>query len=363
MENQVRYSIGCDLRIVTLSEVPWSFAQNLSEIPGISKVTPVLYYRVVFGSHIINLIGVDPTSYRDIGFWASTSFVHPTYEEALESLAENVNGTIISDFVAEALNLDLNSQVKITKLVHNKIVEYNLTVLGVMRSAPGFGDANPTRELIKGSFGFHEQYKFFLVNKDFLIAKGVTTTNLFFASVEEGADVKGIIDTLLAMPEIEAVYSLETFDIGRVDIYRSLYMQGATGSLELQFLITIAIAIVSLLFFLEYIISERGIEYAVMRALGATRKDIRALIFIECIVVISLSLIAGSLLGIMYSSLLFDLLLQIFPFKSVVPYVIVVPAFPMAVGFGLILVIAFLGIYLSAKKAGKTDIARILRNL
>lgn len=363
LKNQVRYAIGCDLRIVTAYEVPWSFAQNLTKIPGISKVTPVLYYRVVFGSHVINLIGVDPTVYEDIGFWTPTSFVHPTYERALELLAENPNGTVISSFVADALKLDLNSQIRITKLVHNRIVNYNLTVLGIMRSAPGFGDANPTSELVKGSFGFHEESKFFIVNKDFLISKGVTATNLFFASVDEETDVKGIIDTLLEMPEIEAVYSLETFDLGKVDIYRFLYMQGVTGSLDIQFLITVAIGIVSLAFFLEYMISERSVEYAVMRALGATRKDIKALIFIECILVISLSLIAGLLLGMVYSTLLFDLLLQIFPFKSVVPYVIAMPILPIGAGFGLIFIIALLGIHLSTKKAEKTDIAGILRNL
>lgn len=363
LKNQIRYAIGCDLRIVTAREVDWSFARNLTEIPGISKVTPVLYYRVMFGGYPVNLIGVNPESYRDIGAWSGTSFMHPTYEQALIPLSENPNGIIISDFVADALKLDINSEIMVTKILYPGVEHYNLTVLGIMRSAPGLGYAVPTSEIMKGSIGFQEKEKFFLVSSLFPISKGVTTTTVFFAKVEEGTDVKDIIDRLANISIIKAVYSFETFDLAKEDIYRSLYMQAVSGALSLQFLIAIIIIVISLALFLRFAASRRKMEYALVRALGATRKNIALLIFMELIVVISVSMIAGSLLGMIYSALLFDLLLQIFPFRSVVRHVIAVPTVPLLAGFGIILIASLLGIYTSAKTVGKADLAGMLRNL
>lgn len=364
--NQIRYAIGADLRIVTTLEQPISFSQNLTSTTGLGleeesrilRVMPVLYSEGRVSDLNIRIIGVDPMLYRDIAFWTPTSLIRPTYKQALERL-QSFNGITVSEYIVNTFNLDLGSQLR----VRWKGNEYDFQVVGIIRSAPGFGEAEPTPESIKKSLAFQEDERFVIVNRQFLMDKDINMTRLFFASAKKGGDVRKTREILSKLTEVKEIYSPSTFDLSEFDIYRFLYMQGVTGSLILQFLLTTIIGLVSLAFYLDYVISSRSIEYAVMRAVGATRKNVTALIFIESVVVIVVSLITGSFLGISYSTILFDLLLQIFPFSSLVPYVLVIPVITLFFGFGVVLLGMLLGSYFPAKKAGRTDVATVLRNL
>jgi putative ABC transport system permease protein len=357
--NETKYAIGADLRITTLSKKPISFAQNLTrDFPVLKTTMPVLYSGGGLADFSIRMIGVDPTQYKTIAFWTSSSLVSPTFDEALDSLAADPEGVIISDYVTKALCLSLGDQIR----TRWKEDYQTFKIVGIMRSMPGFGEAEPTSESSRKSFGFQED-RFIIVNKDLLSKRGVDETTTFFAGLKEGVNTKEVCQQISYMPEVEAVYSPETFDVSEVDIHRYLYMQGVTGALILQFLVTTVIGVVVLTLYLDYMVSGRSVQYAVMRAVGATRKNITALIFIESVEVIVLSLVIGSVLGTAYSIFLFDLLMQIFPFRSLVPYVFVIPVSQIIVGFGVVLLAMILGSYLPARKAGRTDVARVLRNL
>jgi len=360
ISNQIRYAIGCDLRIYTTHTQPISFAQSLTKNFShlISNATPVIHSYFKIGNFYITVIGVDPMLYKNMGFWVPASFESPIHEQALISLARNPNGVLINKFLSDTLSLDPDSQVEVTLPQPMR-----LTVAGIIRSAPGFGDANSEFINVKGNLGFQERTMFVIVNKDLLVSMGIDKTSLFFASAKEGTDMKETVKILSKLPGISDVYSPSTFNLSNVDIDRFLYMQGVVGSLTFQFLITIFIGIVSLSFFLGYMISKRGVEYAVMRAIGATRKDITTLIFTESLEVVLFSLIAGSIIGLAYSIVLFDLSLWIFPFSSLVPYTPIVPITTLFVSFVMLFLAMSLGSYLPARRAGRTAVTEMLRNL
>jgi ABC-type lipoprotein release transport system permease subunit len=362
---QIRYAIGCDLRIATPEKEPMDLAQNFTSdylfSANITEVMPVLHvYGLLAGRHV-KIIGVNPAAYLEIGFWVADSFVNTSATQALTSLANDPNGAIISRSDAETLGLGVNDAITI----ESEGVVANHTIVGVLTSAPGFGIANPERSSIIRSIGFQEPDRFLLVNKDAPLFVSQAwyhqyKTNLFFAKVEEGVEEAALVETLSRLLEEDTVYSPMTYNPG---LYRSLYLQGATGILNIQLMMSIVIGIVIETFLIGYITSKKSREYAVMRAVGATRRDITIMIFVEVIAMLSFSTATGLLVGFLYSKVLFDLLLAIFPFASIVPYALIVPPLTIAVSFGVIIAAMLVISYSTAKKAGRTEVARLLRNL
>jgi len=354
---EIRYAIGCDFRIYTSQEQPVSFARNLQGNSSFfSSVMPVLTsHSSIAMFYSIKIIGIDPMLYKNMSLWMPTSIINPSYEQALDALARNPNGTIISEYLSNALRLDLNGQVKIGGR--------NFVVVGIMRSTPGFGEAHPRYGSAKESLGFQETGDYVIVNQKALLENGINKTRLFFARSKKGASVEEIMEHLSNMTEVDSVYSPMTFDLSKRDIYKFMYLQGIYGSLSSQFIITILVSIVFLTFYLDYITSQRTVEYAVIRAVGATRKDIKVLILAKWIIIVLTALITGLIVGAIYSICLFDIIPYMFPFRGLVPYRALMPVFNVTAGFGVMMLAMTLIIYLFARRASSKDVTRALRNL
>ena len=362
--NQTNYAIGCDLRIHTYPQPPSLTEKMRNASSSITDIIPILTSRGEIGRMNVRIIGVDPSAYKRIGFWMPASTQTLRHEQMLDSLAETYNGTLISDHIAETLSLDIGSHVKVTgEYINGSIYNLDFVVAGIIYSAPGFGEAEPTEESRRRSLGFQEEDRFIIVNNEFLASRGVDRATLFLLGIGDKEAIEKTIETFLMMPEVTDVYSPLTFDLSKVDLYKFLYIQGFTSSLTIQFLITIIVSAVSFVFFLDYTISKRNVEFALMRAVGATKKDIAKLILMEFIAILLPSVIVGLSLGMAYSLVLFDFSLRIFPFKSIVPYIIAIPVIDLAICFAISFLSMALGSYLPARRASRTDVAKVLRNL
>lgn len=354
---EVLYKVGCDIRVHTTQDQPVSFLRNLEGNLGpVLDVMPVLYsHGSVEGFYSVRMVGVDAASYREMSLWTPASIVNPAPEQALVSLGETQNGVIVSEYLASALKLALDSPVRIDGHV--------FVVTGIMRSAPGFGEAHPTHESLKEGLGFQEDMEYVIVNQASLLGDGVNKTSLFFVESGTDLDVKGTLEHLAGISEIDFVCSPQTFDLKKADVYRYSYIQRTCGALATQFVVTMLVGTVILAFSVDYLTSQRTVEYAVMRAVGATQRNIKVLVLVEWAAVILTSLFAGLLVGASYSVWLLEVMPYLFPFKSLVPYTASAPVFSLMVSILLMATALILTSYYSAKRASRGDVGRALRNL
>ncbi len=366
--NQVRYAIGCDIRIHTSNAQQLTFIQNLTQkFPAITEVMPVLYKDGFLGrQQYVKVLGIDVSKYMEISPWSLASTSDTSYQEALNLLGKNPYGVIISESLSELLQIKIHEEIRIMRITSYRpfIMEpWNLEVVGTIKTAPGFGVAAPLRQSGQTNLGFQEDNAFAFVDEELLLQDGVNSTDIFFASADREKLNEDTIGAISEIPEVRIAYSPLTFDLSQVSVYLDLYMQSVRGILTLQFLVTIIVGIIVLLIFSQYVHSKKQIEYAVMRAVGATKKDLVSLVFSESSVTVFLSLITGTLLGLVYSIVLFDLSLQIFPLASIIPYLINIPVFSLAVSFAIVISIMLVSNYLQARISGKTEVSRTLRNL
>jgi hypothetical protein len=364
--NQIGFSIGCDIRIVTVKQEPLSFAVNITHaLSGmISNVTPVISSYGRIAGYDLNIIGLDIELYKNMDV-----SIPEIFKLSLAALQTNPNGAIVGESMARALHLNVGSQVSVSNYYGRGSLDFrefhtNLTVVGMAQSAPGFGYLCPTSESTKGNLGFQEERMYILVNRDFLTGQDVPhKTRVFFVRAEKGSDSNKISQLVSKLPGVAAAYFPTFSHLEKLSEFWALYMQSVTSSLNLQFLAAITIGILVLAFFLQYMISERRLEYAVMRAIGATRKDITAIILAESILLVITALVFGSLLGMAYTVAATKLSFSVFPFRSTIGYEVTGPILVLVVSSAVVFLFAIIGSYFPARKAGQTNVAKELRNL
>jgi len=363
LEIQVEYSIGCDYRIET-HPTDISYAKVLKSMCRFSTVTPIVRingYVEPPSSVRLTIIGIEPLIYGDLyrnhEYLTSWSFRDPPFNEALLYLNQSPDGIIVGESLASTFEIGRRISVR------TNAGTLKFTVIGIMNSAPGLGLADPLLQSQTGSFGYQQPGEFVIASLDYLEEYMLSYSDLFFAGARLGTNMTETIEALMGLPLVKEVHSPSTFRLEEVDMHRFTYMQGANGILYVQFAATAAIAISGLSFFLEYVVSKKSVEFAVLRALGATRKDVTLIIFSEILATVVLSLTAGAFLGIAFSKIQFDVLLLVFPFGSSAPYLLVSPTFTIVLSFVAVFAAMSIASLMASRKAGRTDVVRVLRNL
>lgn len=100
-----------------------------------------------------------------------------------------------------------------------------------------------------------------------------------------------------------------------------------------------------------------------MRAVGSTQRQIVSVVIGEFIGLILTSFIVALFLGFAFSWLLMNVLLNLYPFPFVVPFPIVIPIVLLLSVLGIVMIGMSIGTYIPARRAGRTNVGRVLRNL
>ena len=365
LQNELRYSIGADMRIES-DPKPLSFNQTLLSYAGIFEATPVVETRAQVGTHRFFLEGVDAQAYKRIGIFSESSFVNNDSETVLTALASVQNGIVISEYYGTLWNKTVGDTVQIDYSTVNTTTFNEFEVVGLMRSAPGFGVAS-TNDISGASFasqfGFQVINGFALVNLDFLSMRTlIDTSSLFFVDTVYYSDMTDIIDTI----EVERnthVFTFETFDMSAESNSIELFLTGIQGLTMISFILCAAMGLIAIALFLGSAVMEREPEYAVFRALGGTKKQVISMVFGEfagsVVAAIAISVFLGAVFGYAMSILT----LGLSPFVPVLPEVLSFPFMMMTVVLSLESVVLLMSTYLPARRAGSTDPASVLRNL
>jgi ABC-type antimicrobial peptide transport system permease subunit len=292
------YMTGGDFKLVTDNVNSVNFSTQLENMSLISQSIGLPTRTVTVSRYSITLIGIDPDEYIEVASLypesivsgsAAGSFWYTLNEDSLHSI-------IINNYLSEVFKWNIDTVLQATELLTGYGAEWNLTVKGILNSAPGVGTLFP--EETQEGFDRYGGYAF--VHKDLLEEFGTTTANIFLIRVNNETSVEDqqIIDQLKEIPNVRAVISITSVEKFQQNFF---HLAGVQGILTIDALGAITIAILGVSVFYQYLVNERFQEFAIFQAFGATRAKIIKLAFKESVFLVILGILLGVITGNLFA--------------------------------------------------------------
>ena len=378
LNRQIDYFLGSDVRVYS-GPVPTTRANEITSLPQIEAATGFIELRSHVGANIeFRMLGINPAAYAVVGNWDSSSMLGDSWQDVLNRLINNPDGVIFPAHIAGELGLGVGDDVLVfmwdqrLQKIENKTME----ILGLCISAPGFGYSDPSSPAasISGSpgFGFQKGQPFAFCHEQVMLVElparepspyVFDRTQLFLARSRSRNNIQGAISAVQSLDFVRYTWSPVTFDLALEYPDGYLFSQGVISLLSVGFLASLTISIVALTVFVNIIVQERKTEYAIMRAMGGTRRQVTAIVLGEFVGLILAAFLFSLLMGIVFSQVLMQTILQLFPQPYVIPFTIIYPISLLAAVLGLVVLGLIAGAYLPARRAGKIEVSTILRNL
>jgi len=366
LNREVEYAVGADLRIdCTLRE--FSFNNTLAAYPAVEEVTPVLRTWAKLGPDYLTIEALYPEQYALIGKFDTSSFsgVDPT--QILTELAAVPNGIIISEYHARAWNKTAGAtlNLEMSGVGATQIVQF--FVVGVVHSAPGFGYASVTDippSSLGSGFGFQAaDAGFALTNLDYVSTEiEKYTTGLFLASLQENTNRTQLMDDLHLLPGVYPTTPQE-FDLKGRSLYTALFLNTVEGLFSIGFVMSLILSIFALSISLGSVVRERRKEYAVLRAIGGSRRQVVTMVFSEFTGVVIASLVLSIILGVVFGYVLGILVNNMSPFSRTLAPTISFPIQFLSIVLFIEIMTMIIGAFLPAREASRTEPAVVLRNM
>ncbi|TFG96344.1 ABC transporter permease [Candidatus Thorarchaeota archaeon] len=366
LDREVTYAVGADLRIAcTVRE--FAFDQTLAAIEGVEQVTPVLSAWASFPGQDITIEALDALIYAEIGNFDQSSFGDNDSSIVLSALAATPNGIILSEYHAAFLNKTAGQTLDLEMSGVGTLQTVTFIVVGVVYSAPGFGYASvmdiPPSTLGAG-FGFQAGYSGFAITNLNFTAEvlDAETTDLFLASLAEDTNRTQLDYDLWSHPGVYPT-TPETFNLKARSLQTALFLNTVEGLFSIGFVMSLTLSIFALSISLGSVVRERRKEYAVMRAIGGSKRQIVSMVFSEFAGVVLASLILSILLGGIFGFIMGFLLNNMMPFSRTLAATISLPWYFLSVVLIIEIATMIIGAYLPAREASRTEPAVVLRNM
>ncbi|MHA1653506.1 MAG: FtsX-like permease family protein [Candidatus Thorarchaeota archaeon] len=366
LEKEVRYAIGSDLRVSTTGR-PFEFANTIEAYPGVDEAMPILQTWGAVGQTRITIEALDPLMYLKIAHFDPTSFNGEEPKTILRELASVENGILLSQYHASRWNKTVGDTINIEVGGRLAPVTVSFKIVGIVYTAPGFGYASTEdipQSALGAAFGFQARYTGFgIANVDYVSKQtGITTARLFLADLVCITDQDLLIRALSDLPGVSAT-TPERFDLARHSFGTALFLSTIEGLFSIGFAMSLLLSIFSLTLFLGSIVRERRRDYAILRAVGSSRRQLIRTVLSEFTGVVLASLALSLILGTIFGYTMSIVVFSMSPFSRLTPPVISVPVGFLTVVVILEMIAMIGGSYLPAKEAAKTNPAIVLRNL
>ncbi|MHA2052581.1 MAG: ABC transporter permease [Candidatus Hodarchaeales archaeon] len=294
-EKNAEYMIGTDIQLITSSTNSEQFTTRIESLDGIKSCIGLPYRDVIMENFAIRLIGVDSVKYSGISEMFSKSTIEgPESSEFWNNFNSNWNNTIIlNDFLTDVFKWEIGDNIGIRGLLSENDV-YTFSISAIASSAPGIGILY-TGEFSKGYFS---NGGFAIVHEQLLEAFGTDMAETFLVQVNDQNQIPTILDDLRQIAEVRVVESGFSIEEERSFI---LQLTGIHGILTIDFLGGILISLIGIAVFYQYLVSDRITDFAVFQALGATKRKIFRIAFMESLILIVLGLTLGVISGTFFA--------------------------------------------------------------
>ncbi len=368
IEREISYAYGADIRIKSDSSLHYeSFVDELLGYSQIRAATSIIETSCWAGGHAFCLEGIDATEYNDVSQFDIGSFVDANPETVLENLDSTSNGVILPDALGKLWGRSVGESVYISAYANGVIISFEFEIVGFVKSVPGLGhswlnDANPTS--LPFQLGFQVMPGgFALVNRYYLsFQTGATAAKYFLVDTFTDDALEDFCD------ELEERYSLHADtphfseipeELKEVD----LFVSGMRGFTVIGLSMCAAMGISAIGMFFGSAVLERKPEYAIMRALGATKRQVDSMVLGEFVGLIAAIILLSSFMGFIFGNIMSSLIFTISPFALNLPPMITVNASVVALISIIEWSVMFAACYYPAHVAGSTRMVEELRNL
>jgi len=366
LEKEISYAVGADLR-VSCRPRPFSFNDTLERYPGVKKAVPVMKTWAGVGNERITLIGTDAIDYSLIGHFDPSSFNGKDPGIVLSGLDSVENGIILSEYHADRWNKSIGDTInlEVGGRLHSTPVSF--TVTDMVHSAPGFGyssaeDTPPSR--LGAAFGYQTKFSgFAFTNLKYLSSEtDIQVAELFLGDLVCITDQEQVLRSIRDLPGVGAT-TPEQFNLKSYSFGTALFLNTVEGLFSIGFAMSLTLSLFAMSLFLSSIVRERKKDYAILRALGASKRQVTKIVLSEFTGVVLASLALSLVLGTVFGYVMSTLVFSMSPFSRILQAAIV---FPIGFLTGVLLLeifIMILAAYMPARDASKIDPAVVLRNL
>lgn len=366
--NELEYAYGADIRIDTYNGKNFlSFREELESYEWIKSCTAVASVNAKLGSENFRALGIDPTEYKEICNIGSASFNSGNATYTLNELNLNQNGIIISEYHGELLNLSVGGIIWVSIYDGEAFRSCGFKIVGFMKSAPGFGVAAQT-EFQAGSLSAQLGTQigpgsFVFMNQRYLLSKAnITKARYFFADSYLDPSLPQFCEALQSRYEMK-VDTCRYSTIFQESNDASLFLRGLQGFTTISIIMCTIMGLAAIGFFFGSAITERKPEYAILKAIGGTTKQVSTVVLGEFASVIVAITCVSLLMGLFFGYAMSILIFTISPLQTLLPIV-------QSANIGIILAISLaelivmlIACFHSSKTAGTTNMLQELRNL
>ena len=366
VEREVDYAVGADLRVECIPR-PFEFNTTLEGYPGVERATPILRTRGAIGMEYITIEAMNPLEYALIGHFDESSFFGEDYTAALKRLSNTRDGILLSEYHANRWNKSVGDSLTLQVSARGMSVETTFTVVGFVFSSPGFGyasvtDIPPSR--LGAGFGFQAaDLGFALTNLEYVSEMTETATaDLFLVDLVCITDRELILRALEDLSGVAPIMP-EEFDLERISFGTSLFLKTVQGLFSIGFAMSFLLSMFAHTLFLGSVVRDRKRDYAILRAVGGSKRQIINIVLSEFSGVVFASLTLSLLLGTIFGYIMSSIIFLMSPFSKLLEASITFPI-PFLTSILMVEILAMIGATIfPAREASKTDPAIVLRNL
>jgi putative ABC transport system permease protein len=306
-----------------------SLAESIRNVEGVSGVTSLRLAESLINGKDLQIIGIDPTTYPQI---AGLDFTSGNEQRIYSDLAAS-RSVIINGILSSTYNIHVGDAVTL-KTTHGDEI-YQVTGIGMDYLDAKIATAYISQANLKADFN-------------------VDTDVLILVNSKADADKTRVVNSLQTLAANYPAFTLlnaATFKKSQQDLFST-----AVGSLYLLAILLAIPGLIAMINTMSINVIERTREIGMLRAVGATRKQVRHMILIESLLLSTLGTLTGIAVGLFFSDFIIKVLnATAFSLDFYFPTTGIIVAVVIGILFGVLASIA------PAQRAASTQIVESLR--
>lgn len=306
------------------------FAEELKAIDGVEEVSTLRFANATSNGQAVSILGIDPASYPAVsGLYFQDSL--SSDNDAYASLASGRN-IIVNGAMSTALGKTIGDEVELTTA--NGVLKYKIVAIAT--------------DLLTAKVvtGFISQAN---LQNDF----GVTEDVFLQLNLKDDADRAAADASIRALAENYPTFKV----VSGSEYYGSLktQMDAAFSGMYLIFLLLAVPSLIAMLNTLTISVIERTREIGMIRAAGATRKQIRLMVIAEALLLAAIGTAFGILGGLYLGYVIVVAMAGIFPMGYAFPLSGILAAVAIGLLFGVF------AAFIPARQAAGMNVVEALR--
>jgi putative ABC transport system permease protein len=331
----MKKSLGSDYLFIPPSVALWGsnlgagegFADRLRSLDGVGDVSTMRYAESLVNGRSVSLMGIDPVVFPKVGGLYFQQGNDSAYREMLAGHAMIVNGAFLA-----ATGTNVGDTVDL--VTPNGRVRYRIAALASDLFNVKITTAYISQADMQAGFG--------------------STEDVFIQlNLKSGADAEAVDRQIKA---IAADFPQFRIISGRVYYTQMLAQMNAAFSIMYFILAVLALpSLIAMLNTLAIGVIERTREIGMLRAVGATRKQIRTMVITEALLLAAIGAAFGILCGLYLGYVIVSALAPIFPLGYYFPLSGILAAIAIGLIFGVLAAI------IPARQAARMNVVEALR--